>query len=81
MSSATLTLVVLVTVVLVAILVIRLLRPRRREGPASEDSTGLAGWANSAGHTFGHDVSYHSPPADAPSHGSIDGGGHGSSSP
>jgi hypothetical protein len=73
MSSPTLALVVLVTVVLVAGLVIRLLRPRRREGPASENSANLPGWVNAVGHTSDHNMGSHSMPVDAPSHGGIDG--------
>jgi hypothetical protein len=39
MSSEILALVVLLAVIVIAGFVIRLLRPRRREGPASEDSS------------------------------------------
>ena len=81
MSSTTFALVVLVAVVLIAGVVIRLLRPRRREGPASENSAGLAGWANSVGPSSYHDVSSHSLPIDASRHGGIDSGGHGGSAP
>jgi hypothetical protein len=76
MSSATLALVVLVTVVLISALVIRLLRPRRREGPASENSASLAGWVNAVGHTADHDMGSRSLPIDAPSHSGIDTGSH-----
>jgi hypothetical protein len=81
MSSATLALVVLVTVVLIAGLVIRLLRPRRREGPASENSAWFGVSANPHAYTAYHDVGSHSPPIDAPSHSGIDSGGHGGSAP
>ena len=81
MNSATLALVVLVTVVLIAGLVIRLLRPRRREGPASENSTWFGMSANPHAHTSYHDSGSHSLPIDASSHSGIDSGGHGGSAP
>jgi hypothetical protein len=81
MSSATLALIVLVTVILIAGLVIRLLRPRRREGPASENSAWISQAVTPHGPSSYHDVSFHSPPIDASSHGGIDSGGHGGAAP
>jgi hypothetical protein len=75
MSSATLALVVLVTVVLIAGLIIRFLRPRRREGPASENSAWFS--ANGIGPSSYHDAGSHRLPIDAPSHSGIDTGSHG----
>jgi hypothetical protein len=70
----------LVAMVLIAGLAIRLLRPCRREGPASENSAWL-GQALTPDASHHHDVSFHSMPIDAPSHGGIASGGHGGSAP